>query len=225
VSRYGFGYENRRYYRRVRVSFPIAGCLWLLVASCAGAPSAVPSPSHTVQRFVQAVRSDDATSAYELLGAEAREKKGRDRFDALWKENRQELLELADKLERVAGQPVARARQPLAGEQVVVLVLEQGRWYVEGGVLDALALRTPLDAVAAFRLALQRRDLESLLRVLSRSRRVAWEAALDSAVEQTGDPLDLEVEIRGDLATVRTTGGGAIHLQREAGRWKVTDVE
>jgi hypothetical protein len=178
-----------------------------------------------VERFVRAVRSDDAAGAYRLLGEEVRARMGRERFHTLWKENREEMLELADQLERIASTPVARARQELAGEETVVLVLEQGRWQVEGGVLDAVAARTPLDAVAALRRALRRRDLSSLLRVLSRSRRLEWEATIDATVDQTGDPLDLEVEVKGDRATVRTTGGGAIHLEREAGRWKVTDVE
>lgn len=185
----------------------------------------MPAPSRTVERFVRAVKRDDAPGAYELLAGEVRGTVSRERFEKLWSENREELLELAEELERIAGEPVARARQPLAGEETMVLVLEEGRWYVEGGVLDALAMRTPLDAVAAFRRALLRRDLSGLLRVLSRSYRVAWETAFEAAIDQTGDPLDLEVEISGDRATVHTTGGGAIHLLREGGRWKVTGVE
>jgi limonene-1,2-epoxide hydrolase len=209
----------------VRTLLPVFAYLLLPVVSCASAPAPVPSPAGTVERFTRAVKEDDPRAAYRLLDAEVREVVGRERFDALWKENRPELLDLADELERIAEQPVARARQPLAGDQTVVLVLEQGRWLLEGDVLDALALRTPLDTVAAFRLALQRRDLDSLLRVLSRSHRVAWEAAFEAAMEQTGDPLDLEVEIHDDRATIRTTGGGAIHLVREGGRLKIADVE
>jgi hypothetical protein len=218
-------YRNPGYYRRVRPSPTAIVCLAALVVSCASAPAPVPAPSRTVERFVRAVKRDDGPSAYELLAGEVRGTVSRERFEKLWSENREEMLELADKLERIAGEPVARARQPLAGEETTVLVLEEGRWYVEGGVLDALAMRTPLDAVAAFRRALLRRDLSGLLRVLSRSHRVAWETAFDAAIDQTGDPLDLEVEIKGDRATVRTTGGGAIHLLLEGGRWKVTGVE
>ncbi len=204
---------------------PIAAWSLLLVVCCASAPPPAPAPSRTVERFVQAARADDPASVYELLSGEVRESVSRERFELLWRQNRAELLELADELERTASETVARARQPLAGDETVVLVLEQGRWYVQGGVLDALALRTPLDAVAAFHRALRRRDLGSLLRLLSRSRRLAWQATLDATVEQTGDPLDMEVQVQGERATVRTTGGTVIHLLREAGQWRVSDVQ
>ena len=204
---------------------PAAACFLLLVISCASAPQPLSAPSRAVQRLVRAVRSDNPARLYALLSDEARESIDRERFEALWLQNRAELLDLAEALERTTAKPEAYARQSLAGDERVVLVLEQGRWYVEGGVLDAVALRTPLDAVAALRRALQRRDLESFLHLLSRSRRLAWQATLDAVIEQTGDPLDMEVEIQGDRATVRTTGGTVIHLLQEAGRWKVSDLE
>ncbi|HBQ13674.1 MAG TPA: hypothetical protein DEF51_21900 [Myxococcales bacterium] len=106
----------------------------------------------------------------------------------------------------------------------MVLVLEDGRWRIDGGVLDAAGLGTPLDAVAAFRRALMRRDLEGVERVLSRQTRAEWEEELRRVLEATADTDDLEVEIQGNRARVRTTGGGSIELVRESGEWRVVDV-
>ena len=43
-------------------------------------------------------------------------------------------------------------------------------------------------------------------------------------LEATEDADDLEVEIQGNRARVRTTGGGTIELVRESGEWRVVDV-
>jgi predicted nucleotidyltransferase len=43
-------------------------------------------------------------------------------------------------------------------------------------------------------------------------------------VESTADVDDLEVEIQGNHARVRTTGGGSIELVRESGEWRVVDI-
>jgi len=67
-------------------------------------------------------------------------------------------------------------------------------------------------------------DTVAELRVLARDRRAAWMAAFGKTMQQTSDPLDLQVEIRGDEATVQLTGGGEVLLKREAGHWQVWDV-
>ncbi len=92
-------------------------------------------------------------------------------------------------------------------------------------MLDAPALLTPQDAVLALRHALQRRDLAAVLRVLARPTRAELEAEIRGFIESTDDALDLEVEIQGNEARVRTTGGRVVRLVREAGEWRVRDVE
>jgi hypothetical protein len=127
---------------------------------------------------------------------------------------------LASSAERVE----ARARVPLRSGETVVLVLEDGAWRIDGGVLDAAGLGSPLDAVAAFRRALMRRDLDGIERVLARQTRAEWEEEVRRLVDATADPDDLEIEVQGNRAQVRTTGGGSIELVRESGEWRVVDV-
>ncbi|MND01936.1 hypothetical protein D3C83_211260 [compost metagenome] len=64
-----------------------------------------------------------------------------------------------------------------------------------------------------------------MLRVLSRQPRADIEADLARVLEETEDELDLEVEIRGNRARVRTTGGREITLVRDAGEWRISAIE
>jgi hypothetical protein len=195
-----------------------------VLLGCAGAPARVPDPAAAATRFVAALQADRPDAAYALLDPQLRAAMGRERFLALWRENRAELRELGERLARVDVTPKARAQVELEDGERIALVLEQGRWRLAGGVLDAQALGTPLDAVAELRRALRRQSLPGLLRVLARERRAAWLAAFERSMEQTRDPLDLRIEVHGDEATVHLSGGGQIKLKLEAGRWQVWDV-
>jgi len=203
---------------------------WLSASLCcvlgcaSGAPARVPDPGDSVRRLSTALRGDDAQAAFALLDPELRKALGRERFRALWRANRAELRELGERLAKIDVAARARAEVALEDGERVALVLERGQWRVQGGVLDAQALGTPLDAVAELRRALKRQSLPGLLRVLARERRAAWLAAFEKSMQQTGDPLDLRVEVRGDEATVHLSGGGQIQLRREAGRWQIWDV-
>jgi len=203
----------------------LLGVSWLQTAAlgCAGAPR-VPDPAQPAAALARAIERDRPDDAYALLDPRLRARLGRQRFVALWKDNQSELRELAHKLTRRELAADARARVELDDGEQVVVVLQDGGWRIEGGVLDAQALSTPLDAVAELRRALQRQSLPALLRVLSRERRAAWMATFERSAQQTADPLDLRVEIHGDEAIVHLTGGGEIHLKKEAGRWQIWDV-
>jgi len=200
---------------------------WLalsLLLACASGPTRVPDPALTARKFVAALKEDQPDAAYALLDPDLRASLGRARFLALWRHNQAELRDLGARLSSLEVAPKARAHVALDDGERVALVLEDGRWRVQGGVLDAQALGTPLDAVAELRRALRRQSLPALLRVLARERRAAWFAAFEKSIEQTRDPLDLRIEVHGDEATVHLSGGGQIKLKREAGRWQVWDV-
>ncbi len=200
--------------------------LALALLSGCGAAGRVEGPSGTVRAYAAALSRGDAASAWVLLDEDARRGRTEPEHSALMAQNAEELAAQAEALDRAAGTEAveARARVPLASGETVVLVLEDGEWRIDGGVLDAAGLGTPLDAVAAFRRALMRRDLQGVERVLSRQTRAEWEEEVRRLVESTADPDDLEVEIQGNRAHVRTTGGGSIELVRESGEWRVVDV-
>jgi len=196
---------------------------------CAGSGASgatTPPPSATLAAWARAVADDDIAGAWALLDAKAREGVDEARFRVLFAENRAELTAQAQAMGTRAAAPVtAQARVALVDGEVVVLVLEEGAWRIEGGVLDAPGLRTPEDAVASLRRALQRRSLSGVLRVLARSTRGDVEAELARLLDATEDPADLSIEVQGDSAEVRLTGGARIRLVRESGEWHVVDVD
>jgi hypothetical protein len=202
---------------RICVAASLLGC-------ASGPPARVPDPAQTAMRLRAALKADQPEAAYVLLDPELRAALDRQRFLRLWRENQLELRELGERLDHTDAESLARADAILDDGERIALVLEDGQWRIAGGVLDAQALGTPLDAVAELRRALRRQSLPALLRVLSRERRAAWHAAFEKTIEQSSDPLDLRVEVRGDDAIVHLTGGGEVHLKHEAGHWQVWDV-
>ena len=196
----------------------------LSLIGCAEPPRPrVPEPGDAVRALAEAIERDDPDAALGLLvdGPVAAD---RERFGRLWKDNRTELLSLAEQLRGRDAAVRASAQVELDTGETVTVVLEDGRWRLAGGVLDAQALATPLDAVSALRRAILRRDLSGLLRALSQERRAAFAASFDRSVRSTADPLDLRVETHGEQAVVHTSDGGEIHLRRQGGRWYVVEV-
>jgi hypothetical protein len=206
---------------RTRVIVAVA----LLWAGCATRPPArVPAPETTLRRFFAAVRADDPAAARALLTLQLRAEYDAERFGRLWRDNRAELLELARDAARTDPEGQAVAVVTVDDGEEVILVLQDGHYRLAGGVLDAQSLRAPLHTVAALRRALKRQSLPALLRVLSRERQAAWLASFEEAMERTSDTPGLQVEVDGDEAVVRTSGGGEILLKREDGGWRVWDV-
>lgn len=199
------------------------GALW---SGCAGAAAEAPGPADALARYARALEAGDDRAAYELLDAASQARFSRARFTALVHDNAAEMREQGALMAAQATRGVpARAHVALEDTERVVLTLGSAGWRIEGGVLDAPALSTPDDAIAALRRALRRRDLASLMRVLSRQTRAELQADIARIAGSTEDDLDLEIDVQGDHATVRTTGGGRIELVREGAEWRVRDID
>lgn len=204
----------------------VLSLLTVVLAGCGSSAPPVEPPEATLRDYVAAVRANDAEAAYALLDEETRAEVGLEELRQLMDGNRDELRDQASELESLAAEGVeARARLPLETGETVVLVLEDGRWVLDGGVLDAPALRTPRDAVLSLRRALQRRSLRGVERVLAREPRAEIEAEIDRILEETADEQDLHIEVQGNRARVLTTSGREIVLVREAGEWRVLSLD
>jgi hypothetical protein len=184
----------------------------------------VTPPQPTIDRYLKAIDSGDADAAYALLSAEHRAHVSASQFRARFEDTRAEVIERTERIRRTGTAVEAEATVELDNGDTVKLALEDGQWRIAAGLLDASALRTPVDAVQTLRRVLLRRDLAGLLSLLTREERANWEATFGRIIESTADPLDWETQIDGDEAIVRTTGGGVIVLRREAGRWRVHDI-
>jgi hypothetical protein len=198
----------------------------VVLSGCAGvrASSSIP-PATVLEAYADAVREEDPDAVHGLLDDNLRAEISAADLGALMTENRQELLVQADEIEAAASSVQAVAVQPLEGGEEVRMVLEDGGWAIEGGVVSTPGLSTPMATVRALRRSLMRKSLPGVLRVLSRQPRADIEAELARILEETEDELDLEVEVRGNRARVRTTGGREITLVREAGEWRISAIE
>lgn len=181
-------------------------------------------PQPTVDRYLKAIDAGDADATYALLSAERRAHVSEAQFRARFDDTRTEINERTERIRSTGTRAEAEATVELDNGDSVKLVLEGGQWRIAAGLLDASALRTPVDAVQTLRRVLLRRDLAGLLSLLTREERANWEATFGRIIESTADPLDWETQIQGDEASVRTTGGDVIILRREAGRWRVQDI-
>ncbi len=209
---------------RPRRRWALFGALSLL--GCGAAPaSSEPPPATALNAYVEAIRAEDAVRAHELLSETLRAEVTVEELERLMAENREELLEQAEAIETEAAGVRAVAVQPLHGGERVQMVLEDGKWAIDGGVVAAPGLTTPMATVRAFRRALHRQSLPGILRVLARQPRAEIEAEVARLLEETEDDLDLEVEVRGNRAKIRTTGGREISLVREAGEWRIVSIE
>ena len=174
---------------------------------------------------MSAIESGDTKTVYALLDKETREATSFEDFDDQLKANKSELSERNQDIDKSLNTGVnAKATIRYESGERAVTVLEDARWQVLGGVLDAPALNSPVDAVLALRRALQRQSIRGVMRVLSRARRSELQADIKDFIEETEDELDLKYEIRGNLARVRTSGGREVLLVRESGEWRVLDV-
>ena len=209
----------------MRVRDAALGIASALAVACGGASAE--APNLAVTSFAEALRAGDARATFGRLDEGARRGRSEERHAELVEANAAEMAEVGEDLGRAVdrGEVRTTARVRLRSGEEVLLVLEDGGWRVDGGVLDAVGLATPEDAVAALRRALLRRDLPGLERILSRQTRAEWEAEVRRIVEATADREDLAVEIEGNRARVTTTGGGTIELVRESGEWHVVDLQ
>jgi hypothetical protein len=196
----------------------------VLLSGCGAVAASVEPPATTLAAYEAAIRANDVETAYALLDERTKREVTLGEFRSLAEANRAELTEQAEELARAAEHVPAIAHVPLEDGETVQLVLEDGRWAIEGGVLDAPALRTPEEAVLSLRRALSRRSLPGIERILARVPRAEMEAERERILEETADDLDYDVEVQGNRAVVRLTGGREIELVREAGEWRVLEI-
>ena len=198
----------------------------LILAGCGGGAS-TSGPSRVIRSYGDALVSGDAEASWRLLDEDARRGRTVEEHAALVEQNGEELREQGRSLSRAAGSDAvsAHARVVLGSGETVLLVLEEDGWRIDGGVMDAAGLATPLDAVAALRRALMRRDLRGVERVLSRQTRAEWEEEVRRVVESTEDGDDLEVENPGQPRPACAPRGAApssSSASRASGAWSTS---
>lgn len=207
-----------------------------LVAGCGGdAARRTTSPAaEGVQTYVSVLRAGDAAQAYALLSDEVKAGLSYEDFALQWNESAREREQQAGMLEeglRGSRNLGERAKVVYPDGKTVHLVRENGAWRLESAVISRVHAGQPHDAVSIFAEALDRRDYQAVLRILTRRRRDGIGEQVDSFVKSLLERLKSEdntIETIGkDRAEMRWDDGKRryrIILRKEGDEWRVDDI-
>jgi hypothetical protein len=213
--------------------------LGLMVAlgltACAHRPE---EPSATMASFGAALARGDLRGAYQLTSVAFQRRMPYEAFAAVLTAAGTEPAALGQRLVAEAGAIAPRVAVTLELGEEVPLVLEGGRWRIDGPVYEAWGQATPRAAIRTFIRALDAHRYDVVLRLvpdryragLSADRlRAFWEgehreehrallarvrAAAQGPITETGD------EARLSVAPDRV-----VRLVREAGQWRIEDPD
>ncbi len=198
------------------------------------------SPRSVLRAYGESLSAGRAEEAYGLLSKDARQGVTVETYKVTVGRNKEESAELGKLLLRPTDDPYVTATVPLASGETVTLVLEDGRWKVDGAALDFYSQATPRQAIVGFLRAFSRRRWDVLIKYtpdahhegLTEQRlKDAWGegkpegtriAELVEAIRQALPTATIEET--GDRATMTYGSAGAVDFVREHGAWKIEDL-
>lgn len=202
--------------------------LWLGSAAClasAGCAHAPPDPRATAAAWSQAVARGDTASMASMLDARSRRGLSSADLARIAADDREAADARAALLRRGAARASTSARVAWPDGERATLELEGDAFRV--ATADALPARgrTPDEALASLGQALAHPSYARLLRVLSPATARALDAEVRALAEGLAHPESLDVRVTGATATTTLPGGHVVKLRREAGLWRVEDVD
>lgn len=200
------------------------------------------TPKATVRAYAQAVSDGRADDAYAMLSTSAKATITPEAFRKLVKENRTEALELGKSLGREPSDPQVTSTVVLDDGEVVTMVLEDGKWRVDGAALEFYGQATPRQAVRGFVRAFLRtpRRYDVLIKYIPESHKegldekklaLAWGEGPEAKrvlqlVESVREALPTATfEETGDRAMMQFSTTASVTLVREQGLWKIEDMK
>lgn len=203
-----------------RRSLPALGWAFFYV-SVVSACASTPRPESTLEAFVAASERGDYAAAQAMLSENARQSTTEDDLRAQVEDNPEESSARMAALRESEAQAQAIVTDD-SGQRVAVVLDEDG-WRVSGEVLGTAPYQRPQDTLRAFHHALDRGDLDGILRVFSRERRAEILLMMEALATSTEDPSVLPVVIEGDRAVLRH-GRTRFVLVRESGQWRISEI-
>ena len=204
-----------------------------LLAACGGvqAPSSSQPASDGVRAYLEALKRNDARSAYELLSEQARSEVSFEEFEKTWKaaeaERTYQVRSLSDGL-KGSEDLGERANVRYGDGKSVGLHREGGAWRLETGLLSQTHAGGPRDAVRIFAEALTARSYDGVMGVLTSRRRAGIGKQVDDFVSSLLKHVEDEIaHIGKDRAELQWDDGDTrykIVLRREGEEWRIDDV-
>lgn len=215
------------------------GSLLTFALTVAGCNKPEPlAPKAALDSYAAALREGRADRAYSMLSDEAKRDLPFGAFEQMLRDNPAEAQQLAAQLSSVSAPVRVTATVTAADGEVLLMVMEDGQWRVDGSVVELYGQQTPRQALESFVRALDRGRYDVLLRFVPKGKRgdltaadlkKAWEGEQSEEIRALTEVLraslpTVRIEVVGDRATVAFGAGGAVELIREQGIWKVEDV-
>ncbi|HXX68742.1 MAG TPA: hypothetical protein VEK07_16260 [Polyangiaceae bacterium] len=219
-----------------------AGLAGLLVAAasaaCAGAQHPANDPQSVLAAYARALEEGRAEDAYRLLSDAARRGTSLEAFRRMVEDDPEGVREMGHSLERPTAPPVVTATVTSPSGQELNLVLENGRWRVDGQAIDLYSQDTPRHSVQGFIRAVERKRYDVLMNYVpdahkegldAEKLRSAWEGHDKDEIAQVVSALKqalptATIEEVGERATM-TYGAGTLQLVREHGVWKIENFD
>jgi hypothetical protein len=202
----------------------------LLVLACCAANG----PDDVLRAYAAAVEAGDAERIWELSDDRFRASHSKEELVRHLAERREERARLVTEL---SGRAAERAEVALSAGPLVLIRAAEG-WRIAAGGLELFDPSTPEGALAGFLEATANGRLDVVRSLMPARHARAFEAddalsahleAIASRVESARRALAAApakaAEVDGDRARIPYGGAKAVTLVREAGRWKVVDLE
>ncbi len=209
-------------------------CIAILTATaCGGSTAKETRATQGVSSYVATLRADDPSGAWNLLSEDARKGMTFDEFEAAWKASAAERARQADQIEEgLKGDPdmTERATVTYKDGKTVQLHHNGGRWRLDSGLVSRTIARTPLDAIDIFARAIDRRDFQSVMAVLTERRReginkFVGEFAASLRKQKSEEGIQFMGKNRAELAWDENGMRYKVTLIREGDEWRVDDFD
>lgn len=195
------------------------------------------SPEAAIETYATALQNGDARAAYAALSVETQRRVPFARFEAMLRENPEQVAALAKRLHQTPERLTVKATFAGNADEVFELTLEDGQWKAELSAIDLYSQATPVSTVRSFVKAFEQRRYDVLLRFVPDSEKEGLTAKqLESAWggPQKQEMTDLvaalsaalptaKAEQYGDKASVAYGSGGTVELVEEGGLWKIVN--
>lgn len=191
---------------------------------CAGDPGA--DPRRALADVAAAMQGNLPGVVYDRLSEETRRGISRETFVQRWRELRPEISRQAAAIRRKLDQGTdMTTRATFPSGMSVGLRLEKGRWVITEGVMLAPDLSSPEGAVRALATALDRRNAEGVLRLLTEAARKRVEGGVDDRARNLRQALEGRLTVEGDRARLPYGTGRVLELERRGGSWRIRSLE
>jgi hypothetical protein len=201
------------------------------VAGCPGAATQVGSaPRAGVTAWAKVAGGDQPREAYDMLASSVRKQVSFEAFEKKWKETGPERKRQAAALAAAAATSDAQGengRIVLADGKTVPLVREGGSWRLEVPLLPSSDASSPQEALRQLAAAMDARNVDGVLRLLTADRQKKLRDTLNNFVENLKQNAGNAVEVVGDRAFLSWNDGKdrwKITLKREDGEWRIDDI-